>query len=177
MPTTKLETVLSKLDANKSAVLTGALALALGVAVGAQIDQADPQRDVKTAQLGDAIAKGSAIRSGRDLPVDVAAYDEAVRAVRDLDPSAVDLLTAPVEPGAEVEAGGSLPWGTRMVGAPEVTGPSASSWVVLDAKCEDREPPRPDAGVSTGIAWCAVRARNDGATAQRFTALIRTVAP
>lgn len=173
MPT-KLEAALAKLDANKTAALSGALALALGVALGASIDKADPEREAKVAQLGDAIAKGSAIRSGRDLPVDVAAYTEAVKAVRDQDPSAVDLLSAPVEPGADVEAGITMQYGTRMSAEVEVTGPSASSWTVLEAKCEDREPPRPDAGASTGITWCSVRARNDGTTAQRFTALMRT---
>lgn len=176
MPT-KLEAALAKLDANKSAVLTGALALALGVAVGAQIDKADPDREAKTAQLGDAIAKGSAIRSGRDLPVDVAAYDEAVRAVRDLDPSAVDLLSAPVEPGQETAASVTLPLGSTIVGEPEVTGPSASSWVVLDATCVDQPAPPNDASVWTGGTVCTVRARNDGTTAQRFTALIRTGMP
>lgn len=170
MADTKLDTALSKLAANKAAALTGALAIAMGIVIGVVVEKDDPQRDTKLEQLGDAIDKGSAETRAEAAAINTAAYNEAVGKVRAEDPSAVDLLSGPVEPGVEVVTGASFPIGARLISDVELVGVATKAFVVLDAKCTDRPAPS-DAG--TGSTWCEVRARNDGTAVQRLTALVR----
>jgi len=174
MTDSKLDAVVEKLAANKAAALTGALALAMGIVVGVIVEKDDPQRDTKLEQLGDAIDKGSAATRAPSGAIDTAAYHEAVMKIRNEDPSVVDLLSPLVDPGAEVVTGATFPFAARIVGDVELVGIATKAFVVLDAKCVDTPAPN-DAGL--GTTRCEVHARNDGAVAQRLTALVHYEVP
>ncbi len=144
--------------------------LAAGVAVAIALSAASLAKggDETTTKV-DATDRAELDRTVPKVPPDAAPsewvtddYSVAVKRVRDKDPSAVDLLSAPVPVGAEVSTGVSLDRGARLVGGVEMFGEADGSFAILGSECVDRE-------TST---WCEVRARNTGAKTVRLSAFV-----
>lgn len=183
----KLNTPQGKRDA-----LLGALLLAVVADVGINLATDDPDREVKLADLGDALARGSAApRQQRADNLDTGELHRVVKAIRAADPQLVDLGGMLVQPGATVEAGGNLNKGTTLVGwesgcmdlvAPNpdnpdskptgrydaaskvcILGPGFASWTVLGSSCADRDE----------STWCEVRLRNDAKEPLRPVVFVR----
>jgi hypothetical protein len=116
--------------------LVGALALATGI-VGTIALDSDPEvRKVQLEQLGDAVAKGSAVVESDILKPDE--YHRAMAEVRAADPDAVDLLTGPVDPGASVETEVVIPSG-RQFAEVELVGPSAGAFTIASIVYQPRD--------------------------------------
>ncbi len=153
-------------ERNKLAI-AGALALAMGLVVGVNLDGEDkPTRTATHEAIGNAISGGSAVLPPTDqLNTDV--YSVAIKEARDADSNAVDLLTALVAPGAEVTTGVNLPAGTRTTGVLEYLGPTAGDWETISVTHTD----------SGKWTWVEVKARNAGSVAARLIGLIRVAPP
>lgn len=153
-------------ERNKLA-LSGALALAMGLVIGVSLSGSDkPTRDATHEAIGSALASGSATGSATDS-LNTGEYHRAIKEVRDADPTAIDILTPLVEPGATVTTGVNLrPRGSRTTATVEYLGPSASTWQTISVTHTDRD----------DTTWVEVTARNTGAKAARLVALVR-IAP
>lgn len=155
------------LTERKRLAMSGALALAMGLVVGVSIDGSDkPSRDAMHEAIGSALAAGSATASPSDK-LDAKAYHQAMIEARAEDPTAIDLLTAPVEPGTEVTTAVTLSKGQRTTGVVEYIGPHAASFTTTSVTHIDGE-------TSTRVE---VKARNNGAEATRLVGLIHVIAP
>ncbi len=151
------------LTERKKLALAGSLALALGLVVGGLAMDSDPvAREVNHVAIGSALAAGSAVGSASD-GIDTKAYQEALGAERVADATAIDLLSAPVAPGAEVTTGVKVTLGKRVTGIVEYVGPSAASWETISVSHTDDK-------IGT---WVEVKARNRGTTTARLIALVR----
>lgn len=151
-------------DRNKR-ILQASLAFALGMAVVAIVPSDTPeQRDQKLEALGSALQAGSALSPSDKL--DTAEYHRAVRAVRATRPDVTDLLTAPVEPGAEVTAEVVLAAGARVVEV-EYVGPAAGKFSEPVIEHEDR-----DDGTLVKVT-----AKNTSQMRMRMTALVEVAQP
>lgn len=161
MADSKLDAAIEKLAENKAAALAGALGIALGLvtSVAFRRDDTTEQRDAKI-EAAKAELDASARLPAGDVPVDVAEYHLAIRKVRDEDSTLVDLLSAPVAPGDDVETGVTLPDGAAITNV-EIVGPAMKSFELLGTFCTDARGHR-----------CGVRARNVGDGPQRLTALV-----
>lgn len=149
------------LTERKKLAISGALALAMGLVVGSVATGDKPTRDATHEAIGSALAAGSAVGSAK--AVDPGAYHTAMRELRDEDPNAIDLLTAPVEPGATVTAHVTIEAGKHVASAVEFVGPDAASFESLGVAHTAT-----DGGVRV-----EVMARNNGAAAARMIALVR----
>jgi hypothetical protein len=139
-------------------ILGGSLAIALSFVAGASLDNDPTRRDDQLAGIGSAVAAGSAGSAADHIDGD--AYAEAVRAAKRADPTLVDLLTAPVEPGAVVATGGFVPLGKRPAGV-ELTGAAVGRFQVEAVTFKD----------GPTHTWIEVRARNTSTQRLRLTAM------
>ena len=173
-----LSKITDKLTAQRA--INGALAIAVGVLVVERIAVDDPQREVKLADLGDALAKGSAPkREQRADNLDTGELHRFEVAIRKVCPGSYGLGGALVQPGVEYVAGGNFDLGMRLVAwedccaevggrydAPTKTclhATDAATWTVLGSTCEDRD----------DATWCEVRLRNDAKEPQRPIVFVR----
>lgn len=180
MPTLDKNSKLSILDPRVTLALLTLAVGASGTALGVSLSGDAPTRDAQLASLGEALARGSAtVRPQRADNLDTRALHDVSRAIRDADPSLVDLGGQLVQPGAETVAGGNLSRGSRLVawadgcgklgGAYDaaamacVLGPASAQWAVLGSSCEDRDE----------STWCEVRLKNGASDAQRVLVWIR----
>lgn len=146
---------MSKLTEQHRLMLVAALALAAGVPVGAALDDGPEPRPLAE------VAKET--RLDQALVVDTAKYHASIVAAKaSVGPNVVDLLTEPVEPGASITTGGSLPKGARFVGKVQLT---SDGFRIDVAHCADRDE----------TAWCEVTATNTSDKAQRLAALAEYV--
>lgn len=152
-------------ERNKLAV-TGALAIALGLVVGVSLGGSDkPTKTAAHEAIGDAIAKGSATEPAAPV-IDTAVYNEAIKEIRAEDPTAIDLLSPFVEPGAEVTTYVTIDLGRRTTGEVEYIGPDADVWETVSVEYID--------ATKTSVE---VRARNMGKTAARLIGIVHLEAP
>jgi len=180
-----LSKITDKLTAQRA--INGALAIAVGVLVVERIAADDPQREVKLADYGDALSKGSAeTKPQRADNLDTGEMHRVSKAIRDQDPQLVDLGGGLVQPGAEYAAGGNFDRGTRLVAWESgcvdlggrydaasmacLLGPGAASWAVLGSTCEEREG-------NDDATWCEVTLRNDSSEALRPIVFVRRGEP
>ncbi len=156
-----------KLSNDNKLILAGLLATAVGFATLVAVDPGPPTPVVVNSDGGvDASVVDAAMKMKRPA-LDIAAYNAAVKQVREKDPTMVDLLTAEVEPGAEITTEVTITAGGR---ADEVSpvGPAQDQFEVLEVTHADN----PEGTV------VRVRARNTGVEAERFIAMFHwTVTP
>jgi len=174
-----LSKIADKLTAQRA--INAVLALAVGYVVVDKIASDDPERETKLANLGDALASGSAVerkpQTARNL--DTGKLHRLELDVRAACPGSYGLGGALVQPGVEYVAGGNFDRGTRLVAwedcCAEVGGrydaatmtclhaTDTATWTVLGSTCEDRD----------DATWCEVRLRNDGKEPQRPIVFVR----
>ena len=158
---------MAKLTNENKLLLAGLLATAIGTAVFVAVDADHPKG--ATVVLNDAgvlVPPPDAMMRKKHPPLDVEAYHAAVKQVRETDPTMVDLLTAEVEPGAEVTAEVTIPAGARAFDVVPV-GPAQDTFAVLDVA-------HVDAPEGTRVT---VRAQNNGPEAERFVAMFHWNVP
>lgn len=152
-----------KLSNENKLLLAGLLATALGTVALVAIDAEHKPMTTVVYDAGVEVDAGPRVKR----PLDVAAYNAAVKMVREKDPTMVDLLTGEVEPGAEVTTEVTIPAGGR---ADEVSpvGPAAGTFEVLEVTHDD----------TTDGTVVRVRAKNIGTEPERFIAMFHwTIIP
>ncbi len=92
------------------------------------------------------------------IPLDTARYHTEVKAYREANAGAVDLLTAPVEPGEQVVTGVNVALGQRP-GSVEAVG---GSWTINAVTFRDDK----------ASTWIEVTATNTGSAAARFVGMV-----
>lgn len=157
---------MAKLSNENKLILVGLLGIAVGTATLVAVDPGPPTEVVVVGDGGVAAPTVDAAMKMKRPPLDIAAYNAAVKQVREKDPTMVDLLTGEVEPGAEVATEVTIPAGGR---ADEVSpvGPAQGMFEVLETTYVDN----PDGTV------VHVRARNTGTEAERFIAMFHWTVP
>lgn len=156
---------MAKINSETKLILGGLLAIALGTTalVSMEASRTDVQDLKLTFDAG--TDAGATLNSSQvSLDVDVRAYNEAVIAARAADPELVDLLTGPVEPGAEVTTEVTILPGAEAHDL-EPVGPADGMFEILEVTSEDVE----------GGVLVRVRARNNGPEPLRFSGVFHQV--
>lgn len=152
-----------KLTEQHKLVLSAALAFAIGaggMAVVAGDDKPTP----------DEVAKDVGSKLDPSLVVDTAKYHAAIQAAKESagpDAKLVDLLSPPVEPGAQVTTGGNFPKGARLVGDVLLTGPAEGAFGNVSVTYRDDD----------NATWVEITATNTSSTTRRLTALVEYEVP